>query len=253
MMELGNMIFGHSRGEWSVPREPAYENPIGMLLDEVRDCFGEDVVYGDGFCNEVFEVRAYYWGDCTCGYDERCEAWHEANKHRDDCYQTVTRREIEAHDKSIGYRPYGSFLEAFNVDSEEVVPGMVGMTMTPREDKARDKAYDLHRQFEDATYDKWCAHFGLDRKFGAAVHCTCDHSDRWDRFASADDHIPTCGVVRPNFLHKPSGLELRWYKYPLRDSYMSRQVTSREWRAIIKECLESLNARATPSDHGSSE
>lgn len=239
-MEMGNMMFGCSRGEWSVPRDRRYEDPIGLLWDEIAERFGDEIQYGDGFANEVFEYRAYYWGDCSCGYDERCEAWHEANPHRPECYQILVRDEVAAYDRSIGYRPYGSFLEAFDADSEEVAPGVTVMAMTPRRDPSRDRLDALHRAFENATYDKWCAHFGLDRHFGCAVHCTCDHRDRWERFASADDHVPTCGIVRPNFLHKPSGLSLKWYKYPLRDSYMSREVSPREWRAICRECVESL-------------
>lgn len=45
---------------------------------------------------------------------------------------------------------------------------------------------------------------------------------------------------RPNLHHFASGLEVRWYKYPLRDSYASREVSPEEWAAIMAECRASI-------------
>jgi hypothetical protein len=56
----------------------------------------------------------------------------------------------------------------------------------------------------------------------------------------AAERHPACGACRPNFVHKPSGLELQWYKYPLRDSYMSREVGPAEWLRIMGECVSSI-------------
>ena len=44
----------------------------------------------------------------------------------------------------------------------------------------------------------------------------------------------------PNFVHKPTGTEVRWYKYPLRDGTCSRNITQAEWDEILKDCLASL-------------
>jgi len=44
----------------------------------------------------------------------------------------------------------------------------------------------------------------------------------------------------PNFLHKPSGYEIRWYKYPLRDSYASQKLEIGDFNKILNECLSSI-------------
>jgi len=44
----------------------------------------------------------------------------------------------------------------------------------------------------------------------------------------------------PNFLYKPTGFEIRWYKYPFRDSYMTENLTSEQILEIFKKCAESV-------------
>lgn len=111
-MELGNLMFGHSRGNWEVPSDDAYEQPIAELFEALSPGCAP---YGVPHDNDVFTMNLYWWG-------------------------------------------------------EE------------------------------------------------------DHPD-------AD---------KPNFLHKRTGLELRWYKYALRDSYTNREVSPQEWRSIMDECIASV-------------
>lgn len=121
-MELGNLLFGHSRGDFEVPRYKGYEEEIQRLFtaaDIDWDGTGDD---GDTI-TDTFEVRPYDWGRCDC----------EGN-HKDDCL-----------------------------------------------------------------------------------------------------------VVRPNFKHYKSGLELRWYKYPLRDSYFNQECSLSRFREIINDCIGSLS------------
>ena len=44
----------------------------------------------------------------------------------------------------------------------------------------------------------------------------------------------------PNFLYKPSGLEIRWYKYPMRDAYSNMDISPEDFRAILNACRASL-------------
>lgn len=73
-MELGNVIFGHSRGSFEIPREK-FENEIGILFTNFLKLIGlDDRGYPDTFINEkyktenisfdnnVFTIRPYYWG-----------------------------------------------------------------------------------------------------------------------------------------------------------------------------------------------
>ena len=45
---------------------------------------------------------------------------------------------------------------------------------------------------------------------------------------------------KPNFLYKPTGLELRWYKYISRGTISNQNMTVAELENIIDECIKSL-------------
>lgn len=58
-------------------------------------------------------------------------------------------------------------------------------------------------------------------------YCWCDHEDcGW------------CSGDNPNFLHKPTGTAIFWYKWIGRDNVVDLRG---DWPAIIAECLGSLN------------
>ena len=65
-MELGNVIFGNSRGEYEVPRKE-FEDILLPLMEEVgvglrgydKD---PDETYAT-FENDIFLIRPYYWGN----------------------------------------------------------------------------------------------------------------------------------------------------------------------------------------------
>lgn len=120
-MELGNMLFGNSRGEYSISRHEWFEEEIIRLFKHL----GLDECYGGEYENEIFSIFPYYWGDCTCGCDE-------------------------------------------------------------------DKG----------------------------------------------DHKPECLLLKDNFVHYPTDLHIKWYKYPFRDSYSNRQISIEEFVAIIDDCIE---------------
>lgn len=50
----------------------------------------------------------------------------------------------------------------------------------------------------------------------------------------------------PNFVYKPTGLEISWYKYPFRDSYMNQELTDKELKQIWRECCNLI--RGTHND-----
>lgn len=69
-IELGNLIFGNSRGAYPVPRE--WQGLFCARMSEMGfDFYGymerDDVKKTDrgGFENEVFMINPYYWGDDT--------------------------------------------------------------------------------------------------------------------------------------------------------------------------------------------
>ena len=44
----------------------------------------------------------------------------------------------------------------------------------------------------------------------------------------------------PNFVYKPTGLEISWYKYPLRDAYSNQDIILEEFQKIVDDCDRSL-------------
>lgn len=47
---------------------------------------------------------------------------------------------------------------------------------------------------------------------------------------------------KPNFVYKPGGIKIWWYKYPLRAAECSHNISFREFRKILRKCSKSLNA-----------
>lgn len=238
-MELGNILFGNSRGSFSIERGQGYEQELARLFDVCapdRDTNLRD--YGVDFENDTFHVFPYYWGDCTCGYDEFESEWCEHNHHAEDCYQTKLRTAVAAYDAQIGYELPGSLLECFDVEAEKVQRGVSVLSFIPNAIK-RDLG-KLHSAFEEETQRRLCQEMNLSYPKGCAVHCTCDYEERWATWSAENSHRPDCLLERPNFLYKPTGFSIEWYKYPLRDSYMSKNLNLQEFRKIIDACIASL-------------
>lgn len=87
-----------------------------------------------------------------------------------------------------------------------------------------------------------CKKFGINYNdgFGSAVHCTCGHDKEWKDWSSKNDHLKTCLVVVPNFKHKKTGLEIRWYKYIGRGMSCNQNVSEKQFKEIVKDCIDSL-------------
>lgn len=47
-------------------------------------------------------------------------------------------------------------------------------------------------------------------------------------------------MKEPNFVFKPTGFTIDWYKYPLRDSYSNKEITFEELKEILRICKESV-------------
>lgn len=193
------MLFGHSRGEFEIPRIGAYEKPIFALLDAINP---DNAGYMLEYENDTFVMHPYWWGDCDCGFEEKEEVWDEENKHTADCFHTLYHAEKERISN-----PKIQFM-----DSHEL------MTV-------------------------WSKANGLPTApDGMAVYCTCDYQERWEKFTEANWHDAKCSLARPNFLFKPTGYELRVYKYPMRDSFANYDLSTEEYAEMMDVCIKSLEA-----------
>jgi hypothetical protein len=47
----------------------------------------------------------------------------------------------------------------------------------------------------------------------------------------------------PNFEHKRTGFKLAWYKYPLRSSYMNKDVSKEQLFWMLNDCKERLTEK----------
>lgn len=44
-----------------------------------------------------------------------------------------------------------------------------------------------------------------------------------------------------HFYHKPSGLKICWYKYPLRSPMSNMEITHEQFLAVLRDCFNSLH------------
>lgn len=205
-MEIGNAVFGNSRGEYPVPRGEGWEEELYRLFDAYapeRDNSWRE--YGVEFENDTFSVMPYYWGECECGYDEKEAEWLDSHEHAPDCYA----RELEKIDIGvcIDKEIFGKFLE--------------------------EKLKPLYERYGwDTSGEDWW--------HGYVCRCSCDYEKQWEEFVENNGHEPFCRLVRLNFHYKPLDFQIQWYKYPLRDSYMNQPLTLEQFREIIDDCIKSL-------------
>lgn len=72
--------------------------------------------------------------------------------------------------------------------------------------------------------------------------CNCEYAADWGPEECLRGHSNQCNIGAPNFRHKASGFEVRWYKYIGRDNEF---VGSCDWKSVLAECLEDVRAKAS--------
>jgi len=172
--------------------------------------------YGVDYKNEVFEMRPYYWGDCSCNQVE--ESFDE--EHQPDCYQTLVDNEL--------------IEKGWKRKKEGYLSAPVKLT------------YDQIEKIEDVIRKKYCKKFKLTFPAGCAVHCTCVHDKHFDEWYENNKmgrnwHSDNCELELPNFKHLKTGLEIRWYKWIGRDTeFYPDEVSGKEWKKVFKDCIKSI-------------
>ena len=84
-MELGNAVFGNSRGNYEIDRDR-----FGDLFCNLMERYGMCNDYDNPrtIITKDFELRPYYLGECTCDGEKADEEWCDKNDHEETCYQT---------------------------------------------------------------------------------------------------------------------------------------------------------------------
>ena len=47
----------------------------------------------------------------------------------------------------------------------------------------------------------------------------------------------------PNFVYKPTGLKISWYKYPMRDAYSNQDISIEQFVEILADCAKSMKEK----------
>lgn len=165
--------------------------------------------YGCDFENDVFVMRRFYWGDCTCGLEDRSERWWKANPHSQDCYTLERDRRLKK----------------------------AGLHYTQRKYNDPKMSWDKLQKEEAKIVKPLCEERGLSYPAGSAVHCDCGASDKAQQ-AQELNHSGDCPVMLPNFKHKRTGLTVEWYKWIGRDNEVNGPTD--DIPGIIAECIASL-------------
>lgn len=230
-VEVGQLVFDHVNGYYSVRRRVGFEEELDRLYRNIGlSLYGDEDKfdpYGEDFENDTFMVRAYrYDEECTCGYDDLEDEWRAKNDHDEGCYQKL-------------------------VEEELIKKGWV-KTRWGYLDPPRYMDLSEANEMRNSVYKKYCDMFGLSYPQGCAVHCTCSYKDRWKEFCEHNDHDPSCPVVLPNFWYKTEDFKLWWYKYPLRSATCNKVITLSDFREMIDKCIESLKSDKSTAESRSS-
>jgi hypothetical protein len=208
-MELGNMAFGISRGEVPVFRDAGYEE----LLDKLFDFIVKYLNKGKDYSKEAIAFNSGY------GIDFENDTFEIHPYYWGDCTCGYEKLEYQWSEDNEHID------ECYRVEYHNLSEEYGGILKIPKK-----KVKEL------------CTDYGIyyNRGIGCAIHCTCSYKKRWNKFLESNNHKKDCPIVRPNFLYKPNGYELKWYKYPLRDSYASEELSLIEFTKMIEDCINSI-------------
>ncbi|MDP9162140.1 MAG: hypothetical protein M3O09_18185 [Acidobacteriota bacterium] len=198
--------------------------------------------------------------DCTCSYEPNEKAWLEANPHSEKCFVTIAGKVVKELEEKHPLPPCKMFYEMDDVDAAQFVqfwhngPGPTAEQLERQkakkaahaaEHEAYSKASKVRREAVTAAICKLAAEHGqlgkdkIEERFADWVweyRCTCGRSKLHGEWQHSNEHVRPCEIWwcgQPNFMHKPSGLEVRWYKYIGRDmKYNMKTLPPEHWQQI---------------------
>lgn len=257
-----------------VPKGPDETNLIDMGLLALTEAieisgaaeiahgfFGGEFGYGAKYENAVFwMVPDYQDAECSCGFNDKAGAWHRTNPHLETCYFRVRQArirqwEIENNMDAVDaashcdvftvngrrFSSYEAARAAWRTEAGEFTSNRSPVAKAAFQ--AWRKLHDRQNKAEDAISRALCEELEIpwNKGWGAAVHCTCGVDERAMAWFGLPEnhHAKMCAIVVPNFWHKASGAEVRWYKYIGRDQKIEAPPGI-DWAIIFNECLASL-------------
>lgn len=227
--ELGNLMFGNSRGNYNFPDRELANNEYWEKLFNYMDnkySDSDEFIYTErgndlanpNFGEVLFTYMPYWWGDCTCGADDKNE---------------ILDAELR---KNIFTKEEEDILDSYDDICNENCPAW-----------KRELEGSKENEIPEEELDKLCtcgvrkANKILHEKKKALSSKLKIYTNLFD--ARAKSHSKDCKLVQHNFVYHPDKedrLEIDWYKYPFRDSHTNRAISSEEFIEIVKDCLESI-------------
>lgn len=245
-MELGNLVFGNSRGNFSVNRdlvnsdEWKYLVHILLQVEDYHCIMGEyfedyttsnlDVKertnnltpnkYGGYTCiyngKKIFEIFPYWWGDCTCGVDDKNK---KIEKNLRKAY--FSKKELKVLDYTDEYCeddcPASIFKEENTNKTRKELAKICTCKVAKKNLKYAEEKKLLRKRERKLEKE-------LDKKLLY--------------------HEETCRIIKHNFVfyneEEKEEFCIDWYKYPFRDSYMNINLSDDEIKGIFSKCAEIL-------------
>jgi len=212
---LGQLVFTTQINEYEKYECPDYVTSlVQCLLGEIRRVqpeWNED----EDLDFAGIEYHPYYWGDCTCGYDEEKRKWYENHHHTADCFHMryLAEEKRLLWDKLEGQSILGKW--------RKVRPYLV--------------QWSKSNGYEDASHG------------GMAIYCTCPYGQEWSEWSSTHFHAPDCKLMLPNFKFGEAGI--CWYKHVGRDMCTNVDWDETKWREWFNNCLAAIRKDSNIS-HG---
>ena len=242
--ELGNLIFGISRGIYNFPDRDLVDSKewktlMNLLQVEDYHCSMGDYYfdyedncnkqrsnglvpnnYGGYTCKNkegqvVFEIFPYWWGDCTCGAEEYNAQMEE------DLMNSIFSKEERA------------VFEDIEDWCDDDCPAC---DWKPENTRKTPEELDLMCTCGTRNKNK-----ELNEKKKAIEEKVKQFYQEYEE--KSKGHEDDCLLLKHNFVFMPkteNEVWIDWYKYPFRDSHTNIELTEEMFKKIILICIEYL-------------
>ena len=191
---------------YPIPRGQGWEEILIPLVHRATNTAQGDCLGGCNYENEIFAMRTYYNGSCTCTQGEILKDFDKKNSHHEGCFHLQFRELYEAYHSHQLYKESAKLQVYYMNDLRSLM-----------------KRNNLN----------------IDRVKDVDMVCTCGYGEERRKIVEANPHSEDCLVILPNFHHFETGLKIRWFKYFFRDSYANQEINKGDLKKIVSRCIRS--------------
>lgn len=223
-MELGNLLFGNSRGEYEIDREK-YQDIFCDFLEEIGfDSYGFAPDYLEEYIKTDYApVYNFHEQDKVKAKDLKEKGKLLESTMQEDIYLYQDKRYAVIERPNMEYEKAHEewFNEFFDCEDE-----LLSQELLDREPLYQD--YGTVEEVYDVEEKESYQHYFDNGTFLVRPYYWGD-----------SDEI----AEKPNFVFYPENIEISWYKYPLRDAYCSQNLTKEQFEQMLKICKDSLKSK----------